>query len=507
MSGGGTAAPTQGKGHLLDTRGLLWGVFFLAVFAMAARVPASPDMWWHLRAGEVIARTGQFPYADLFSHTVAGKPWTDVYWLPQVVLYGVYAAAGLPGLMAVTALAVTLAYIPLARVTPGNLFVRAFALLLAAIAAAVSWVPRPQMVTFAFLSVTLWVLARFRQKPESRLPLVLIPLFALWANSHGGFPAGLICIGCAVAGWALERLVGWAGPETPSWKALGKLTLTAGTCLAATLCNPYTYRVLLLPFQTVGMQVLQDLIQEWAAPDFHLAHTQPFLGMLLLTVLALALSPRRPALSDLVSVCAFTTMALMAGRNISLAALVLAPVLSQHATWALERVAQAPRLAFLQCWGQPRPTPGRATRVLNAGILCLLAVAALGKGVYVASVTDDAIRQTFPVGAARFIRQERLPREMFNPYNWGGFLVWELYPDYPVFVDGRTDLYDDPFLRRYLRVVWGQPGWEEVLREAGVHFALVEAGSLLDQWLGTCEGWRLAYRDDLAAVWVRSISP
>jgi len=502
------AALAQHKGQsglwtVLDTPGLLWGILFLALFAMAARVPGSPDLWWHLRAGETILQIGQVPRSDLFSHTVAGKPWMDVYWLAQIVMYGIYSLAGLPGLMVATALVATLAFVPLAKAMRGNLFVRVFVLLLAAIVSAVSWVPRPQIVTFAFLSVTIWVLARFRRQPQGWFPLVVVPLFALWANCHGGFPAGLILIGSVVVGEVLERLLGWAGPETLSWKAVGRLALAGLACLAATLLNPYAYRVLLLPFQTVRMQVLQDLIQEWASPNFHLAHVQPFLVMLFLTILALALSPRRPALSDLVTVCIFTYLALLAGRNISLAALVIAPVLSLHATLVLAKVGQAPRLASLRR-REGEPGFSLATRrILNGLILGVVLVATLGKTFYVVSATDDVIRQTYPVDAAAFVRQERPPREMFNSYNWGGFLMWELYPDYPVFVDGRTDLYDDSFLRRYLQVAWVQPGWEEVLEATGVQFALVEAGTLLDIWLAEDGGWDAAYRDGLAAIWVR----
>ena len=143
-------------------------------------------------------------------------------------------------------------------------------------------------------------------------------------------------------------------------------------------------------------------------------------------------------------------------------------------------------------------------RILNGLLLSLLAVAALGKAFYVISVSDDLILQAFPAEAVSFIREERLPREMFNPYNWGGYLIWELYPDYPVFVDGRTDLYDDSFLRRYLQVAWVQPGWEEVLEAHHVQFALVESGTLLDTWLARDAGWEQAYRDDLSAVWVRT---
>ncbi|MGQ9593865.1 MAG: hypothetical protein ACUVXH_04965 [Anaerolineae bacterium] len=497
-------APLQRKGwhRVLGTEGLVWGIVFLALFAMAARVPLSPDMWWHLAAGRAMATSHQVLRTDPFSHTVAGKPWTDVYWLAQLAMYGLHRLGGLPALMVATAFSVVLAFVPLARVLRGSLFVRAFALLLAATASAVSWVPRPQMVTLAFLSLTLWLLDRYRRVPGSQAHWAFVPLFALWANAHGGFPAGTLLIACAAAGDALERALGWSTAETPSWRRTGSLALAGLLALAATCLNPHTYRVLLLPFQTVRMEVLQDLIQEWASPDFHQPWVWPFLALLLATALAWALSPQRPALRDLLSVSAFTYMALLGGRNISLAALVMALTLAEHGSLALERLHQTPRLSAL--WRKMSPTsPPPARPVLNAAVLAVAFLAATGKAAYVASVTDEAVRQTYPVGAVAFLRAAQPPREMFNPYHWGGFCLWELYPEYPVFVDGRTDLYDDPFLREYLRVAWAQPGWQAVLERYRVHFALVEAGSFLDLWLREEDGWAEAYRDGMAAVWVR----
>lgn len=498
----GASPPRTRWSRILGREGLVWGIVFLALFAMAARVPLDTDMWWHLAAGRVMAESGQVLRADPFSHTVAGKPWTDVYWLAQLAMYGLHRLGGLPALMGATALSVVLAFVPLARVLRGGLFVRAFVLVLAAMASAVTWVPRPQMVTFAFLSLTLWILERHRQSRGSRIQWALVPLFALWANGHGGFPAGAILIACVIVGDALERALGWATAETLSWRRMGDFALAALLALAATCLNPHTYRVLLLPFQTVRMEALQQLVQEWASPDFHQPWVWPFLALLLGTALAWALSPRRPALRDLLSISAFAYMAFLGMRNISLAALVMAPTLAEHSSLALGRLRQVPRFSAL--WGKvSSPSPPPARPALNAALLALAFLAAMGKAAYVASVTDEAVRRTYPVDALAFIRTAQPPREMFNPYNWGGFCLWTLYPDYPVFVDGRTDLYDDPFLREYLRVAWVQPGWQAVLERHGIRFALVEAGSLLDFRLREEPGWVEVYRDGMAAVWVR----
>jgi hypothetical protein len=92
---------------------------------------------------------------------------------------------------------------------------------------------------------------------------------------------------------------------------------------------------------------------------------------------------------------------------------------------------------------------------------------------------------------------------MFNPYNWGGYLTWILYPDYRVFVDGRTDLYGDVFLRQYLNVQLGRPGFEDVLAKYGVNFVLTYPDDRLSDRLSCVGGWEEVYEDEVAVIWMR----
>jgi hypothetical protein len=89
---------------------------------------------------------------------------------------------------------------------------------------------------------------------------------------------------------------------------------------------------------------------------------------------------------------------------------------------------------------------------------------------------------------------------MYNSYNWGGYLLWAL-PEEPVFVDGRTDLYDDGFLREYFQVMFVHPGWQEVLDRYRVRLALTERDSILATLLATQPGWRQVYSDDQAVIY------
>ena len=121
----------------LDTRRLLIAILFAAIFTMAVRVPTDTDTWWHLRSGEYIVRTHSIPRQDVFSHTVAGRPWIDHGWLAQIVIYLLYAAFGYAGLGLALAAVVTLTFVFVFLQSEENLYLRAFIAVLAAITSAV----------------------------------------------------------------------------------------------------------------------------------------------------------------------------------------------------------------------------------------------------------------------------------------------------------------------------------------------------------------------------------
>ena len=108
-----------------------------------------------------------------------------------------------------------------------------------------------------------------------------------------------------------------------------------------------------------------------------------------------------------------------------------------------------------------------------------------------------------PAGAVEYIRRTRPPGRLFNSYNWGGYLAWTLYPAYPVYIDGRTDLYGDAFVRRYLRIVAGQEEWQAALEREGIRLVVIETGSPLATELRRAPDWRQGYADSLASVFER----
>ncbi len=487
----------------MSFRKLVALVAMLAVFTMALRFSIGPDTYWHLRAGDWMLSEGSILKVDPFSLTRLGSEWIYPGWLAQIAMTFSYRMMGFPGLNLLTALAVTATFGFVWKTMREGPLLRAFVLLFAATASAVYWSARPHIFTFLFTAVTLWALARFRRK-RSRIVWVIPVLTAVWVNMHGGFVLPILLIGLEILATSIDVLlpkmriaIEKRGSAAEFERGgIGKLKVLIGVglaCVAAIILNPFGLDMLVYPFRTVSITVLQDFIQEWQSPNFHQIEVQPFLWLLLIVLFAMAISPKRPKSIELIHIGVFAYLGFLAARNIAIFALVAAPVLSHHLG------------AILDNW-MPRRTGGkqlssRITRPLNVFLLVLIAFVAVIKGALPLSsqFNSDTIADQMPAEAVLYLREKQPEGPLFNSYNWGGYVLWDLYPQYLSFVDGRTDLFDDAILEEYLDVWRGNNGWQEVLSKWGIRTVLIETDSPLAREL-LSEGWMVVHEDDQATI-------
>jgi hypothetical protein len=373
------------------------------------------------------------------------------------------------------------------------------------------WDVRPQIVTYLLLAVYLHLLREGWERRRASLawlPILMIP----WANLHAGFLTGLAVIGLVGVGSAVPRLLDPAR-RAEGWRTLRLVAVVGVLTALASLLNPYGLRAVTFPIEVVNSRTFMAATAEWFSPNFHNPAYRGFELMLLALFPAFAWGRMRLGVVDVLLVLTFTHMGLASTRHIPLFAVAVAPLLADGLEAALREHARRrpPALAAVERLRVVLPTlwPSLTAPALYVAVTGLFLVVALVAAW--ASFRDpnlnpfvqDLNERRYPERTMTFIKNEHLPAPLFNGYAWGGYELWRLYPDYRVFIDGRTHVYGSDVLKDFLEVTTLGSGWREVLDRWQIQTILTERGSALTQVLQGVGGWRLVFVEREAAVFVR----
>jgi hypothetical protein len=464
----------------LTTKHTFLAVLFIGLFAMAARNVIDPDIWWHLKTGEYIAQHKTIPRTDPFSYTAAGKPWVAHEWLTELGIYELQHHAGFGALIILFAAFVTIAFLLLYLRCGTSPYIAGVATLCAAWSTAPLWGTRPQVLSL--LLTSLWVLILERSEQNQKLLWWTLPLTLLWVNLHAGFALGLVLSALFLAGELIERRLGSRPQHRDHWR---KLALVLFLDLLLVPLNPNGVRMFTYPIETLRSTAMQNYIAEWASPNFHRAEYWPFLLIILATFAALVCSriPLRPR--DLILLLIGLYASLASIRMIPLFVLIAAPLIVK-------------RLGRWRHAGQ-RPHPTFRTP-LNALIIVAMVIFAGVRLDDVIHRQSEAEARNFPTRAVAFLEQHPPTGNIFNHYDWGGYLIWKLYPTIPVFIDGRADLYGPELLHDFADVYQLKDGWRQILQRWHVQTVFVPPDSALAIGLQSAPEWTVAYQDSQAVI-------
>jgi hypothetical protein len=408
-------------------------------------------------------------------------------WLAQAVFYLAYAAAGFPGLVWLR-VAMVSAYCGLAGLMVfrrTNSFYRALAAAGAtALVAGFFLSDRPYQFTYLLLAATL-VILEYR-----RWLWLLPPLFLVWANLHGGFFLGLVAVGVYCAEALFLR---WRKQPVADER---KLWLAAAACVLAAGINPNGY--LAIPVVAAYQKsYLQSTLFEWV----HGPLWPPNLISVLLFAAAAVLVWQRPKtrLVDWLLLALFGAAYVSAVRNTNLVGLIAPIVIGSYVP--SRYVPSKPALPAL-------------AEFVAAGIVVALIFAELAQG---RGFQLRAADWKYPSGAAGFLEAHQIAGRMFNSYEKGGYLIWRLWPQERVFIDGRA-LNESVFLdyQRMVRYAGGSPGARELLDRYGIQVIVmngfeINSGDLYVLPVALADPaekeWKLVFQDAQAVVYLRHPPP
>ncbi len=469
------AAPAQRR-----TLPLWTGLIVLAVMLLGDRLLLDPDTYWQIAIGQWMIDHRAVPWTDPFSFTMRGQPWISTQWLAQVILSQVYAWFGWAGPVALSALAIALTYLLLARFLVRRLGDVPVLLMLplSFVIALPHLYARPHVLALPVMVAWVAALLSAAERRDAP-PLGFVLLIALWANLHGSFVFGLVLIGPMALDAVLSADAKSRARLLSRWFVFGLVALAA-SCL-----TPYGWHSLLAARAILNLGEALKLIREWAPADF--GSLGPIeAGTLLVIALALFKGMKLP-LMRAVLFAGLLYMMLAHVRNAELFALlgpmvVAAPLAAQFGG----RKSEA-HLTF------PRPYS-----IAVSGTVVLMAVMIVGA---VAFGRYRPAENVTPAAAVAILK-DRHAQRVFNDYNFGGYMIAQGLAPY---IDGRTELYGEKFMvehdaaRRLLR----PSEFFELLEKYRIDATLLHRKSPAAQILDQVDGWRKVFIDDQVAVHVR----
>jgi len=451
------------------------------------------DSGRHIVIGEIILTNGYIPKTDIFSHTRAGLPLTTTEWMSEAFFGGAHLLMGLDGvvLLSILLVAVTTTMVFRETARRSGSYLAAFIFAFWMIAATLfHWLARPHL--FSWLMVAIWTVAARRLARSEKTSIWQFPLLMLfWVNLHGGFVLGFLILAAYLAGWMLDRLLDKENP--PSVDVLRRMSLTGILSLLVTLLNPASFKVWSNVIGHVGDQGLMVLQIDWHSPDFHAPNTWPFLLLVVFFIFALTVNKKKLDSGQAFLCAGLAAMAFYSARNIPFFVIACLPAMGEALQGAGILRKSEGNLATLQ-----QNLRGVTWSVLATVMVAFLLLTGKNLDTYQLGNTFNPIG--FPVAAVDWLEEHPQSGNVYNEFTWGGYLLYRLWPETKVFIDGQTDFYGAALVREYLTVLNVQEGWNSILDKYAVEWVLIPRNSAITEQLKSDSDWAVLYEDDVAVI-------
>jgi tetratricopeptide (TPR) repeat protein len=396
------------------------------------------DLWYHLSGGRYFFSEHRVPSSSFFSFIQPEKQWNNYYWLFQVIVYAIFRGMSYYGLIVLRCLLyggiVFAGWAILARDARGRIDLLSVHSILAVLLALAilprAIIVRPHLFSYLMMAVFLLIL-------DSRSPKTwLLPLLGLfWVNVHGIQYPVMIMILCAYLG---DMFLDRYRNESRFAQVTRRHRTFIVIALYVVLLTPHGFSFLRVPFDRAMLQhhYIEELklitaprlfsyaVYPWRAIPFSCQNL--LILLVVLCVVILLLRRKFPAAPLLL--CAGGTVLLTQADRFRYDFLLLSlPLLREGVAACLQRA----------------PQERIRRRLLFVPAAALLVFVAAFVGYRGRSKPYPFYRGGLPCGVTRFLKMVNTGGNVLNHPNAGGYLAWELYPEYRIYMDLQMSVFSD----------------------------------------------------------------
>ncbi len=458
------------------------------------------DIGRHLKAGEIIWQTKGVPKTNLFSFTEPNHPFINHHWLSEVVFFLLNGVIGLKGLILFKTAVVLAAFgvIFAALYKKTGLWPLATSFILGVLIFDRTDI-RPEIFSYLFLAIFLAAIfkAKYSQNYKWLYALPIIQLF--WANMHIYFALGpgLLFL------FLIDRLI-----HKENAAILKKLAFIFLITCAAVLINPNFIKGALQPFTILndyGYGIVENksifFLTDYGALLSSIRLFELSLIALILSFVIAIKNGARKITFELLMAAVFSVLGAKMIRNFGIYALTFAPI------FALNIGTIHP----------PAWLANKKTKMISMGLIAVilgwLIINEVNNKYFEWTESGKRFGLEIPTGAANgvdFVKQNNIRGPVFNNFDVGSFLIWKLYPEQKVFVDGRPEAYSIDFFEKVYKPMMEDPAlWKKYSEIYKINYVFIDHRDITPWsrqflfYISQNPNWPLVYRDGSVAVFLK----
>lgn len=439
------------------------------------------DYFWHYKAGEYMVQHSTILTQDVFSWSLFHSPWVSHEWLFEILLYGldylfgdfhlfIYVFSVSFGLLLFLFFIQKREY--LKNVPFALLWTIFFSLIFTGLSG------RPQLLSFLFLAISVWLVFDFFYYPNSKKIYFLPFVSLLWANIHGGSSnlPYLLCFFAIFAG-----LFQFSCRKIEAVRLTRSQIITylvvALLCMLGILFNPHGITMLFYPYQNMGDSLMLSTIAEWQPSNLNeLSHYVYFIFVFFVLVVMI-FSKKKIRFIDALFYIVFLYLGLKSIRFWFFSYIVF----SFFIFYYISERKQDCYSCFL---------------ILMFSFLLFLFF------VHSFSYSSIITTKTLSDEAITVLEKEK-PKRLFNYYDYGAYLI---YRDIPVFIDGRADLYSGKIYRDYQDISRLRYRFTNLLSKYQFDYFIVPKKSGIFSYLKNSHVYHMIYSDDTCVIFKQNKS-
>ena len=419
------------------------------------------DIGRHLINGKLFIEQNTLVSTNHYAYTMPNKLVINHHWLSGVIFYYVWQLFGFSGLSVFYAFLLTTTFIFFFLIGKSRsswwplILTTVLSLPLIGLRAEV----RPEVFSLVFLGFETWLLLRIIEKRQFRwwLLLVFAAIQVLWVNIHLFFFLSWGIVGAMLVQQFFQKnqVNDTAREDTREYKSAIKfLVILLVIMIATSFVSPFGYKSVIEPFlilQGFGYQLAENktlffMINRFGTLRYWHSLVTALLG--LVTSAYLIWRHHFKCLFAVILLVSFSVFALVMNRFVPMMGLMMIA----FGSWTVSELLSK-------------------NKALEKSLIPFLTVFLLLTFISTRSYLSP-FQDNFGVGllpsvenSAQFFKQQNLSGPIFNNYDIGGYLIYQLFPSQRVFVDNRPEAYSEEFFSKYIAAQENETTWQQLDQE------------------------------------------